>query len=344
MNDDENLNKRDAGIDAMRFAACCAVVGIHTINRNLSPVGAVLHYACAFAVPVFFMASGAFLLNRGVVGYPWVKERLLQFVRVLLLWSIACALLDYFGTLFKGGTMTISSACSEPLYLFSASLLGKGMLSHCWFLWALAVVYLVLPPLSRVSHKMLVAILVVALSVSFVGRAASIVAGHPVESGVRQTLRIWIWLSYFILGGLLYPLRERKLSVRKLITFSVVLSIAAVSWQLFAGSSLMPESAGLASAEYFYGSPVTVLWCVSLFCLAISVDLSSDKWPHLASLTMGVYLLHLFVLRLVGHYFSFANVAIGSGIGFCMVLVVTFVMVGLVRSYLPRLYKLFFTL
>lgn len=344
MNGRQNLKKRDVGIDALRFAACCAVVGIHTINRNLSPVGAVLHYACAFAVPVFFMASGAFLLNRGGVGYSWVKKRLLQFVRVLLLWALACTILDFLGTLFKGGTMTISSACSEPLYLFSSSLLGKGMLSHCWFLWALAIVYLGLPALSRASCRMLVAILLVALSVCFVGQTISIVVGHPVESGVRQTLRIWIWLSYFILGGLLYSLRERKPSVRKLITFSVVLSIAAIAWQLFAGSSLMPETAGLASAEYFYGSPVTVLWCVSLFCLAISADLSSDKWPHLASLTMGVYLLHLFVLRLVGHFFPFANVVIGSGIGFCMVLVVTFVMVGLVRSYLPRLYKLFFSL
>ena len=61
------VNKRDCGVDLLRVIACCAVVGLHTFTNGLTSVSTVVYYACGFAVPVFFMASGAFLLNRGGV-------------------------------------------------------------------------------------------------------------------------------------------------------------------------------------------------------------------------------------------------------------------------------------
>lgn len=59
------LNKRDYGIDMLRFVACCAVVGLHTFTKGITLTSTVAYYACGFAVPIFFMCSGAFLLNRG---------------------------------------------------------------------------------------------------------------------------------------------------------------------------------------------------------------------------------------------------------------------------------------
>ena len=61
------VKQRDHGVDFLRCIACCAVVGLHTFNNGLSFVTAAFYYAFGFAVPVFFMASGAFLLNRGVL-------------------------------------------------------------------------------------------------------------------------------------------------------------------------------------------------------------------------------------------------------------------------------------
>ena len=61
----EGSMQRDIGIDILRLAACCAVVGLHTFTKGLTPVSTVVYYASSFAIPAFFMSSGAFLLNRG---------------------------------------------------------------------------------------------------------------------------------------------------------------------------------------------------------------------------------------------------------------------------------------
>ena len=61
----EGIAQRDIGIDVLRLVACCAVVGLHTFTKGLTDVSTVAYYASSFAIPVFFMASGAFLLNRG---------------------------------------------------------------------------------------------------------------------------------------------------------------------------------------------------------------------------------------------------------------------------------------
>lgn len=78
--------ERDCGVDLLRFVACCAVVGLHTFANGLTPTSAIVYYACGFAVPVFFMVSGAFLLNRGGVTYSYVIRKLRPLLAVLLLW------------------------------------------------------------------------------------------------------------------------------------------------------------------------------------------------------------------------------------------------------------------
>ena len=59
--------ERNTNLDLMRILACIAVVGLHTLQKDLSVFNSSLYYMCGFAVPVFFMASGYILLNREYV-------------------------------------------------------------------------------------------------------------------------------------------------------------------------------------------------------------------------------------------------------------------------------------
>ena len=52
---------RDYNIDLIRILACIAVVGLHTLPKDLSTTSAALYYFCGFAVPVF--------LCRAVISY-----------------------------------------------------------------------------------------------------------------------------------------------------------------------------------------------------------------------------------------------------------------------------------
>lgn len=51
-------SQRNCNIDLIRVLACAAVVGLHTIPKDLSVSTASLYYLCGFAVPFFFMTSG----------------------------------------------------------------------------------------------------------------------------------------------------------------------------------------------------------------------------------------------------------------------------------------------
>jgi surface polysaccharide O-acyltransferase-like enzyme len=46
-------SKRNASIDCLKVIACIAVMGLHTLNKDLSLFNSTLYYLCGFAVPVF---------------------------------------------------------------------------------------------------------------------------------------------------------------------------------------------------------------------------------------------------------------------------------------------------
>lgn len=331
---------RDCGVDLLRFVACCAVVGLHTFTNGLTPLSTVAYYACGFAVPVFFMASGSFLLNRGGVEYSYVSRKLRQLAVVLGLWVLAVSALVAIGELVAG----VAGWMVFPMLLLSTlkgTLFQSGLLSHCWFLWALAFLYVLLPPLSRLNTRGKLVAFGIAAAVGLAIQALSCVAGEPLEAHVPQTFRIWIWLEYFLLGGLLYPICRDGLRVGPASVFLAVITVAAVAWQLFAGSVLMPEASGAAHAEYFYDSVTSVVWCAALFVFAEALCPGRKPWVYLGSLTMGVYLLHKLVIRAAGCFMPFTDSVWGSGLGFLFVLGVSFLAIGLLKKLLPKVFKLF---
>lgn len=332
--------KRDCGVDLLRFIACCAVVGLHTFTNGLTAVSTVVYYACGFAVPVFFMASGAFLLNRGGCSYSYVNRKLRQLGVVLVLWVLVVTLLAW-AVSFLAGTASAFSLLKLLLSISKGTLLQSGLLSHCWFLWALAFLYILLPLLSRLTLRGKCTLFGILVCLGIGIQVVSCLVGQPVECHVPQAFRIWIWLEYFLLGGLVYPVCKKGLKAGAMGALLAVTSIVALAWQLFAGSALMPEAAGAAHAEYFYDSVTCVVWCAALFAFCISLKPSQSPWVYLASLAMGVYLLHKLVIRLLGYFVSFADPVWGCGLGFVVVLVVSFVVIATIKKLLPRVFKLF---
>lgn len=333
------LSKRDCGIDMLRFFACCAVVGLHTFTKGTTLPSTVVYYTCGFAIPIFFMSSGAFLLNRGGVDYSYVAKKLCRLLVVLVLWASVISVSFVLGKLMTG----VGDAASV-VSVFSSTLLGSlfqiGLLSHGWFLWALAIVYCFLPLLSNLSLKGKLSTFFLFTAFGGVLHALSCVAGFPLESYIPQTFRVWIWFEYFLLGGLLYPLRN-KFIIPHMGTALIVTNIVAVAWQMFAGFYLMPEVAGSAHAEYFYDGLPCVILCAIIFMCFINLKTNLKLWVYLSSLTMGVYHLHMFVVRVVGHFISLSDPVGASGVGFTVVLLITFCVIGFLKKCFPKIYELY---
>ena len=62
---------RNNNIDLIKLYACICVVALHTISKDLSSITTVIYYLSGVAVPLFFMSSGYFLLNRGEISIKY---------------------------------------------------------------------------------------------------------------------------------------------------------------------------------------------------------------------------------------------------------------------------------
>lgn len=81
---DNLVASRNYNLDLLKIIACVAVVGLHTLQKDLSVINSTLYYCCGFAVPVFFMCSGYMLLNRSQMTVSYVIRKIASILRVVL--------------------------------------------------------------------------------------------------------------------------------------------------------------------------------------------------------------------------------------------------------------------
>lgn len=300
----QKQKKRNDNIDLIKILACIAVVGLHTLRREVSVLNSFLYYLCGFAVPAFMMASGYFLLNRGKVSVSYSLKKICDIVRVVVLWSVIIALMK---VVYDGiqGNLTMETWLYFPKTV-AGSLVQKGVLWQFWYFGALILMYAALPILTS-GGRHLKAIWMTLCVIGIAFQWTSYILGAPVQRKFIQTFRIWTWGQYFILGGLFGAKASRLRDVisgvpRKIrVIILVVITVVIVIFQNFAGRSLINNM----FAEYFYDAPLTILWLVALFSWAIQEPLPPkvQRIIHFVSpLTLGIYIIHPLVNRVVSMF------------------------------------------
>lgn len=76
---------RNNNIDLIKLYACICVVALHTIPKDLSAVTTTIYYLSGVAVPLFFMSSGYFLLNRGEISIKYSIHKIVGVFRIVVL-------------------------------------------------------------------------------------------------------------------------------------------------------------------------------------------------------------------------------------------------------------------
>lgn len=195
----QGTNDRNHNLDLMRILACIAVVGLHTLQKDLSVINSSMYYMCGFAIPAFFMASGYVLLNRGQITLRYSIGKIGKIFLRIITWSsifwAAKFIIDFFHHNIEDYTVW-----SLPR-LIIGNLIQKGSLGHFWYLGSLAIIYVLSPILSRIKKK-LCYVWIIFLIIGCAMQVLSYVVGEPIQDYCIQTFRIWTWLQYFILGGI----------------------------------------------------------------------------------------------------------------------------------------------
>ena len=295
-------DRRDCSIDLIRIIACVAVVGLHTFPKDLSVVTALLYYLCGFAVPFFFMSSGYFLLNRGEVNYKYVWHKCTGVIKTVFLWNGILYVMKLGKTLIFDKTIAIDLFAFVKEFL--KSFLQKGTMWQFWYLGALLIVYMLLPLLSKLNLNSKRVLLLVCGIISIAIQVASFQYGEPLQKHVTQTFRIWTWLFYFLLGAEMKTLKvwlSNRISIASQALLCIVGTILIVEFENYVGCKKILEMTGILHAEYFYDSAFEMLWIGLMLSFLLRINFSgwsSKCITELASLTMGVYIIHPMILKL----------------------------------------------
>ena len=304
--------------DLLRVLAMLAVIVTHAAAGWLEslPVGSGDWHAlntwdslCRWAVPVFVMCSGMFLLDpKKALSWPALFFRhFLRLVTALLFWGVVYHLFHdlLYGTL---------SPSSLPRALY-AVILGNTE-SHLWFLTMMMGLYL-LTPLLRAFVRgarrsdfhwffLLYAVFMLAVPLFLRLRGSQTVAYYADHLHLNFTLSFppLAYVGYFLAG---YYLKTYTLGrVAELLIYVLGAAGAAVT---ILGTALLSRQSGALNLTFYSNlSPNVAAMSVAIFVLfryvlGVSEERSRrQRVISAAQVSFGVYLSHILFLALLRHF------------------------------------------
>ncbi|NWL87978.1 acyltransferase [Paenibacillus sp. 79R4] len=310
-------SKRILYVDCLRILSIIAVIALHYTAEILTAsndfhtaswwISNFFNSISRFAVPVFFMISGAMILRTEVQSYQaFFKKRIVPLLISLVSWSLIYGLYNQY--------VILKSEMNgfEFLLDFSYRLLTDRNYVHLWFIYAIIAIYLTVPLLSKwikaCGEKDLRYYLCLWFAVSIGGRLLNDIVERLTGTGISIPLLnipfFTGYLGYFILGYYLYhfdlPVRmkNRMFNLGVLSFFIAPVATYFVSVQR-----------GVLD-EMFYGN-----YSITTFCMAVGMfvyfqakeEALNAKLNHKVQKLLGsiskasfsVYLIHLLIEMMV---------------------------------------------
>ncbi|MDE6311804.1 MAG: acyltransferase family protein [Muribaculaceae bacterium] len=279
---------RNYSIDLVKFIAMCLVVCLHTTYDYIVPgeinIEYILYNSAVIAVPLFFMVSGYLLIGREDATYRYATRKILGIIRfvflvVVLWWLVRCI-------------ASRSWDVDILLYTLKGVFIQEGPFGVFWYFGAMCILYSVYPLINRLTKipKYFLTILILIGIMQNLAFSWSLV--DIGERGIVQVLRIWNWLFYFMLGGVLKKLTMNKMFLAILIILTGVLNFFVIR--------LLSPHIGSAHCEYFYGCPVVIVYASLVFILFKEIRISANRLTRmLSSLFLPVYTLHCIIMAIL---------------------------------------------
>lgn len=286
--------------DWLRTVAICCVVVLHVAASDWysTPVASwpwqalnIADGAVRFAVPVFFMVSGALFLSpaRHVTPRSILSRSLPRLAVPFIVWSAIYAVISTFGPHGDG---------SWPGFIVR-TLSGHY---HLWFLIALAGLYLVTPLLRLWSGERALLWYFIALATIFTSvlpLAADTPILGPIIRNFLDTLQLHLVLGYsmyFVLG---YLLSTQRLTGR-IIGWLAAAGVAGIAATIVGTSWLSSHRGAPDGTLYGYLTPNVAVVAIAIFC-SFRFFAERSTGPRLgtprgvtivAGASMGIYLVH----------------------------------------------------
>ena len=247
------MGQRLLSLDFIKLFAMFGVICLHTeMNFYENPLAQFLYMTAVVSIPLFFMTSGYLLYGKQSVDYHYSAHKIVGILRFVAIMTITFWLL----TGMRHG---------ESFWWFTAgSLIQKGNLGIYWYFGAMMILYALLPMQHKLYVKYPKAFLLGTIVLGIVSNCIflSNFYGYEIEENTIQTFRLWNWIFYFNLGGIL-----RRYTVKSSLELVLVLFIFNYLFQ-YELIPLMPT----VYCEYFYCSLPVMLLSFFFFVYAVKID------------------------------------------------------------------------
>lgn len=318
----ETLKNRSVLPDVLKLISCFGVLIIHISGHGLSdiPMGTFDWYVCTFwdsisrfAVPMFFMCTGALMLNpkKELSIKRLYKDYFFRVLRILLFWAWAYYIFTVLGQVFLYGWL-------EPNALLNSIVetLRFNHHLHLYYLQILLLFYVCLPIMkifiAGASDKQVDYALIVWFVLGIFLPQATKYFPFSYIHGISQMIEInmtWSALGYAVLGYRMYNLRHNSRNLWIYIaTFFLGFAFT------FGMTSYMSISSGILNTDFLEGMSFgPCLMCIGSFGTLKILLYGKNSTPKLAKLveaSFTIYLIHHFfvmVFRQIG--FNVVNFA-----------------------------------
>lgn len=323
---------RQKSYDILRVLACIFIVCMHAPVPNEQANGlflSTLSYLTAPGIGLFFMLSGALLLPLKTDTFTFLKRRLTKVIYPTLFWTL----------FYLGLNLALGKESFEIKNVLSIPFSTQGN-SVLWFMYTLIGLYLLSPILSHWLKNSSKKEIELYLGLWLVSLCYPLIKSFlTVNQGNTGILYYFTgYAGYFVLG---YYCKNYKESLKwKWIIPSAIIAIAAPVF-----CKVMKLEVDFYDL-FWYLSIFVVILCIAYYKLnelvCTKFKLTEGKFyaitQELSSLSFGIYLVHIFVMRYLLWKWDFILGIPNYYLQTLMVIVLTFAgsaLICILISYLP---------
>ncbi|MGN0169267.1 MAG: acyltransferase [Lachnospiraceae bacterium] len=290
--------ERNYNIELLRVLSCIFVVCIHVANvysRSFATIdlgaygfSVLVNTICRISVPIFFMISGALLVDQEV-DLQKNHHRVISILRPLIGWSLTYIIWNYF---FMERGYDLRGVFAEPVK------------RHLWYLYALVGIYITLPFWQKLFQgmtdtlvKYFAVLWISLLGINYVLALAGMQVKYPIPLVGSSC-----YLGYFLMGYVIYHYKDSIRVPRRICLLTAVLAFAVITAATVYRSFLLDRHY-TAYLEYR-----NVLLGIASMCVFYAVvshepyEFSAPArcWVELISKhSFTIYLTHVFFLDII---------------------------------------------
>lgn len=311
-----NQNSKTVYITVLNVIATVSVVFLHAnvsfwldSSKSYWTIANVIESVFYFAVPVFFMITGATLIDYQdrYSTKEFFKKRFKKTLIPFLAWSVVGLLWAYRKELWAMLVGEPNNGLNWTFLSVSNGIINTKFRDIYWFFIPLFCIYLVIPLFASVCKekrvKIFTYVIGIALPINFVIPFGLSLLKHYAQIDFGWTYKIYVGFEYlfFVLVGYVIHKRDIRLRYRLIIYAAALAGLLAHILGTYYETKANPNGYVVSLYKGYYNLPC-VLYSTGIFLLVkqLAMRIKSKKvinmFSYLQGYTFPIYLVHRYFL------------------------------------------------